>query len=99
MLTDQKDQSWFIQVNAEGGKAEVGLHQQPQVVWKSSSDVLEKTFKGVVPSPEELEIQGNLDILKQLFTALHQSSPYKNMPQQQPGAEKAKSLKDLMLGG
>ena len=96
LLTDTPDKSWFIQVNGEGGKAEVGTHDSPKVIWKSSSDVLENTFKGIVPQPGQLEIQGDLEILKQLFTALHQSSPYKDVPKTN---EKSKSLKDLMLGG
>lgn len=64
--------SWYVQVDANGGKASVGLHPSPTVTWESDRDAMVAAFTGKI-LPGRVRILGDFEEMRALFRAIAQT--------------------------
>lgn len=69
--TDDRS-SWFVQVDAEGGKASVGVHPSPTVTWESDLEALDAAFRGQI-LPGRVRVIGDFEEMRALFKAIAQT--------------------------
>lgn len=63
------DRSWFIAVDESGGRARLGVHQTPDVVWESDDEALEALFRGSVLQGR-VRVRGDFELIRETFLAL-----------------------------
>lgn len=71
-VENQEDESWFVQVDDEGGKASVGLHPSPSVTWVSDLEAMSAAFRGQI-LPGRVRILGDFEEMRSLFRAIAQT--------------------------
>lgn len=64
--------SWFVQVDAEGGRASLGLHPSPTVTWESDLEAMGAAFQGKI-LPGRVRIVGDFEEMRALFKAIAQT--------------------------
>jgi hypothetical protein len=64
--------SWYVQVDAGGGQASVGLHPSPTVTWESDAEAMEAAFCGRV-LPGRVRVLGDFEDMRALFRAIAQT--------------------------
>lgn len=71
-VADADEESWFVVVDAEGGRATAGVHPSP-VVWSSDREALDAAFTGRLLEGR-VRIEGDYELLRSLFKAIAQTS-------------------------
>ena len=69
--TDDRS-SWFVEVNADGGRAALGVHPQPSVTWESDLEAMDAAFRGQI-LPGRVRVLGDFEEMRALFKAIAQT--------------------------
>lgn len=69
LVTDEPDHNWYVQLDADGGRAVRGVHENPDVVWRSSRDALDAVFSGTF-DPAQVQIEGDFQTMREIFVGL-----------------------------
>lgn len=64
--------SWYLAVDADGGRARTGRHPAPDVVWESDAEALDALFSGRV-LPGRVRVRGDFELVRETFVALAQA--------------------------
>lgn len=61
--------SWFIAVDARGGRARMGVSDAPDVVWESDEEALAALFAGRILAGR-VRVRGDFELVRETFAAL-----------------------------
>ncbi len=64
--------SWFVEVNADGGRATLGVHPSPTVTWESDLEAMDAAFRGQILSGR-VRVLGDFEEMRALFKAIAQT--------------------------
>lgn len=64
--------SWFVQVDGDGGRAQLGVHPSPTVTWESDLEAMDAAFRGTI-LPGRVRVQGDFEEMRALFKAIAQT--------------------------
>ena len=65
-------ESWYVAIDADGGRAARGTHPTPSVVWSSDGEALDAAFRGAL-LPGRVRIEGDVDVLRAVLRAIAQA--------------------------
>jgi hypothetical protein len=68
------DASWYVEVDASGGRAQKGTHPSAHVTWISDVDALRAAFKGTLLEGR-VRVLGDFSVMREVFKAISQAKP------------------------